>query len=103
MATEILAVNFQGERRGDTQLVWMVMYVADGLLHFSTLGFGKPCFLKNIFPALGLRMWANIRGPQYHFSVEISANLSLYGCTVGLWPYKMGNQNCVLLSYNIRR
>lgn len=63
VATEILAVNFQGERRGDTQLAWMVMYVADGLLHFSTLSLGKPYFLKNIFPALGLHTWANQRAP----------------------------------------
>lgn len=51
--TEILAVHFQGERRGDMQLVWMVMYIADDLLHFSTLSFAKPYFFKYIFPAVG--------------------------------------------------
>lgn len=96
--TEILGVRFQGERRGGTQLVWMVMYVADNLLHFSALSFDKPYSLKYIFSAIGLHTWASIRGPQYHFSAEMSANQNLCGCTVDLWPYKMCNQNCVLLS-----
>jgi len=34
--TEIQAVHFQGERRGDIKLVWMVTYLVDDLLHFST-------------------------------------------------------------------
>lgn len=80
------------------QLVWMVMYVADDLLHFSTLSFAKPCFFKYIFPAVCWWMWTSIRRPQYQASAEMSANENLCGCTVDLWPYKMCNQNCVLLN-----